>query len=1240
MLLCSPHTHMQKNIAIINPEDFGFDLAVLARKMGYKVTGVMVEDPERYRVLKDIYCFDSDGNARAYDTLISAEHWEDAVWQLRKINPCAIISGSEIAVEYTDRIASLLGLPCNNPETIPLRRNKIEMKRAVKNAGLPYAPGDTFSDFSEAAAFVRSSCGYPVVVKPVCGAGSTNVSFCKNEEEFAEAFSHVQKTPDAYLRRSQDVLVEEYISGDEYVVNMIGTPDDVYVTDIWKYEKFGNDYSDCVYYNDIMQDLYNPKFNELKEYAKKVYRAVGINIGPAHAEIKLSKTGPVMIEIGSRLAGGEMPKYAAIATNCNSLEKTLTVFINGTVDMPEKIIINTYPASADISHEQFGRLIRFNGLKKVRSLKSYKAEILYAKQGEYLEPTRDVDHLAALFWFMSPDKTQVLNDLEKSHKYCSITVTNSRILVVGTTPDYIDILRKDFPCELLYITDENLRKNALEKHPLASEEILCNLHNFKSVLSELYRHIEIYKQYVTGITCYDCESLLLASFIASHLHLPFPSAVAIKNCRNKQRSVLAWTKAKLNCPATSEITSYEQALEFFERNKSPCVIKPASGSGSELTSLCRTKEELATAWDNIMISMSEKINDSMYLETCGGSKSVLIQEYAEGTEYSCDFILKNHSAVILRLCRKYPSQRFGVTETYELLPEEQWPASKADISRQLYHAAKALGNMKHSLIMVDFIKSSNDFKLLEMSPRAGGDCIPLLIKKATGISTIDLAVVVAKNEFINPQTLPVKKTFAAYRLFARNDGILISQNISLLGCRANVRQVLLYHHEGFYISCNSSDYNNSLLGCVIYESDNFPVPEQNRRLSLLFKPEIISFDEHIRELVSSCLKKKECLLSVWNTTGKKPLRIFDRQQLKLRAKSFSSSFENKLPDCGFYFAMKSNNYPEVSRTVISQEFGLDVSSGKELSLALSLGCEKIEFSGPGKTEEELDLAVKNNSKITILIDSFSELEKLKVITKKYNTTVHCGVRILPPDGWEKFGILLGDLKKFFKVTAGSNIILEGIQFHTSWNMNSTQQLKALSAVSQELKTWQTDELSKIKFIDIGGGYWPEEGEWLQSSDSLHSDFSKRIWNNSIPINQFASELSAEITKDIFPFVKCQIRFEPGRWIVNDCMHILVSVIDKKSESCVITDGATNCIGWDRFQSDYFPVINLSHPAETEKKCRIYGSLCDPHDIWGFSYYGSEIQIGDVLLIPNQGAYTYSLQQDFIKPLPDIAEIKR
>ena len=101
------------------------------------------------------------------------------------------------------------------------------------------------------------------------------------------------------------------------------------------------------------------------------------------------------------------------------------------------------------------------------------------------------------------------------------------------------------------------------------------------------------------------------------------------------------------------------------------------------------------------------------------------------------------------------------------------------------------------------------------------------------------------------------------------------------------------------------------------------------------------------------------------------------------------------------------------------------------------------------------------------------------------------------------------------------------------------------------------------------------------------------------------------------------------------MHLLLTVIDRKTEDLVITDGGTNAVGWERFEHDYFPVLNLSRPALRENACAIMGSLCTPHDVWGYAYWGARIEPGDILLIPNQGAYTYSLRQHFIKALPKV-----
>jgi diaminopimelate decarboxylase len=101
------------------------------------------------------------------------------------------------------------------------------------------------------------------------------------------------------------------------------------------------------------------------------------------------------------------------------------------------------------------------------------------------------------------------------------------------------------------------------------------------------------------------------------------------------------------------------------------------------------------------------------------------------------------------------------------------------------------------------------------------------------------------------------------------------------------------------------------------------------------------------------------------------------------------------------------------------------------------------------------------------------------------------------------------------------------------------------------------------------------------------------------------------------------------------MHIVLQVIDRKADDLVITDGGINMVGWERYEADYCPIINLSRPSPDEKECLVAGSLCTPHDVWGYSYFGDDIQAGDILLIPDQGAYTYSLRQQFIKPLPAV-----
>lgn len=368
-----------------------------------------------------------------------------------------------------------------------------------------------------------------------------------------------------------------------------------------------------------------------------------------------------------------------------------------------------------------------------------------------------------------------------------------------------------------------------------------------------------------------------------------------------------------------------------------------------------------------------------------------------------------------------------------------------------------------------------------------------------------------------------------------------------------------------------------------------------------------------------------------------PLFIVDPAVLRDRAARFRSAFEAELPEIRVYYAMKSNSLPYLSRVLLDCGLGLDVSSGVELAAALDLGAEDIIFSGPGKTAAELAMAAAHPDRVTLLLDSPGELARLAPLVTPEKGILKLGIRInTNPEGlWQKFGVLpdrAADL--YTKILACPGVRFSGFQFHSSWNMEPSRQVEAIRSVGAMLKTLPRQMLDQCEFIDMGGGYWPEQGEWLVTKEPLAP-----VWNRAVPIETFARELSLAVREWIFPVLQCRICFEPGRWLCSDALHILVQVVDKKERDLVITDAGTNAVGWERFETDYFPVLNLSRPAATEKPCRILGSLCTPHDVWGMAYYGEDIQEEDLLLIPSQGAYTYSLRQQFIKPLPGVVVLE-
>ena len=287
----------------------------------------------------------------------------------------------------------------------------------------------------------------------------------------------------------------------------------------------------------------------------------------------------------------------------------------------------------------------------------------------------------------------------------------------------------------------------------------------------------------------------------------------------------------------------------------------------------------------------------------------------------------------------------------------------------------------------------------------------------------------------------------------------------------------------------------------------------------------------LRTFVEPFLIRRHEFLSVSDKLST-PLYLFEPEVLRQRSYRFQAAFQKHFEKTAFYFAVKSNNYAEISRLLMRTGFGLDVSSGLELEMAIGLDARDIIFSGPGKTREELKMAVRESDRLIVLLDSFQELTSLGQLADASRKAVRVGVRLnTNPEGlWRKFGVLPDMLPLFIKEARRfKNLFFQGIQFHTSWNLNAQAQVDFLSSLGQILEKIPAPTRQQISFLDIGGGYWPEQGEWLQPAGTPSGRLRKAMQTsrgnngqhyclNALPIEDFAEQLGRAAQAFILPHI--------------------------------------------------------------------------------------------------------------------------
>ena len=363
--------------------------------------------------------------------------------------------------------------------------------------------------------------------------------------------------------------------------------------------------------------------------------------------------------------------------------------------------------------------------------------------------------------------------------------------------------------------------------------------------------------------------------------------------------------------------------------------------------------------------------------------------------------------------------------------------------------------------------------------------------------------------------------------------------------------------------------------------------------------------------------------------NKTPFYIYSENQITYNFLKFANTFKKTNPL--ICFAAKSNSNSNILRILGRLGAGADVVSGGELLKALKAGIKpnKIVFSGVGKTEEELKIAI--NKKILLInCESESEAKLINNLAKKLKKKVSIGFRLNPNvdakthknistgKAENKFGLSIKNFKIFLKtINSFKNIKLDALSVHIgSQILNDAPFRKTLNVMSKLIKELKLN----LKYVDLGGGFGIN-----------YTDKEKPINLNKYSklVHNFAKKL------------KCRIIFEPGRSIIGNT-GLLISKIQfiKKgtNKNFIILDAGMNDFMRPALYEAFHKIIPISKKSSRMKdKIEFVGPICESTCKFGVYKNYPKVNENDFVAITNVGAYGSSLSSNY-NTRPLIAEI--
>jgi diaminopimelate decarboxylase len=368
-----------------------------------------------------------------------------------------------------------------------------------------------------------------------------------------------------------------------------------------------------------------------------------------------------------------------------------------------------------------------------------------------------------------------------------------------------------------------------------------------------------------------------------------------------------------------------------------------------------------------------------------------------------------------------------------------------------------------------------------------------------------------------------------------------------------------------------------------------------------------------------------------------PLYVYDLAELRAARRDLRAA----LPDeFATYFSLKANPHPLIGHTLRWEGCRAEVCSTGELRSALEAGfpAAEILYGGPGKTAVEIDLAITRGVR-TFSVESPGDLARVGAVAARHGVTADCLLRINSATSAattsirmtgtpSQFGIdaeTLPSVAPTLLSTAGTRVV--GLHFFPLSNSRDEEGLiaeatQSITAAAEIRDTYGVP----VEVLDIGGGFaapYAVPGERpsyrkLRGELECTLDLHFPHWRDGEP----------------------RVAVETGRYLTGGCGELLTTVTNLKQSrgrQFVVLDAGVNTLGGMAGLGRLLPLA-VALDGEPDGQATLAGPLCTPGDLLGRQVAVPVLAEGDVIRVPNVGAYGLSASLVGFLSRPAAAEV--